>query len=255
MRTLEELAKDLALAKDVVSGAVVHDLIAHVQQQADQIATLTKRVDLEDASTRSLFARDIQAHGLVHALTARVAALESAGKVQTRAKLDEATALGVGTRVLIPGEVVEVDGQDGSLRVRYAAMGSDVYHVWFRPEHVRPAPAAPPPSAAPAPASDDYEARAKEMVTAWERSAGTGLPSLEERIAILLRTVDDEATAKAAEKARREERAACEAVCRRVAGEYEVVGAGARTASADECADRIAARGKDESPRTGQADG
>lgn len=178
MRTLEELAKDVDIDDDVA-----RDLIAHVQQQAEQIATLTARVAALEAS---------EAERAIDRMVARRTGpgrpMKSAGQVQTPAKLDEA-------------------------------------------------PAAPPSPAAPAPASDDYEARAKEMVTAWERSAGTGLPSLEERIATLLRTVADEA--------RREERAACEAVCREVAEECRPHSQ-IKTHVATVCADRIAARGKGE---------
>ena len=255
MRTLEELTRDLERAYDCAEiddapYTAVHNLIAHVQQQTEQLATLT----------------------------ARVAALESAGKVQTPAKLDEA-------------------------------------------------PAAPPPPAAPAPASDDYEARARRyLADLWGVSVPAELEPFEGdvlKLAALFRTVADETMARlynkaerydptlprtfmgwppepaqvrslldelhsakeklrtvaaearreeraayealalkfvrseglhepcdafvarlatllrtVADEARREERAACEAVCREVAGGW----AGAPRVAAIECIDRIAAR-------------
>lgn len=75
--------------------------------------------------------------------------------------------------------------------------------------------------------SDDYEARARTWI-------GHRPHSTIDTVALtaLLRTVADEA--------RREERAACEAACREVAGESRtILGWGA-----EECADRISARGK-----------
>lgn len=337
MRTLEELRSAVSTRGSMrrsVSAAQILDLIAHVRQQAEQIATLTARVAALEAS---------EAERAIDRMVARRTGpgrpMVSAGKVQTPAKLDEAprampgdptvrhvvawmratypqnahaqewageiervflshvapsakldeAPLGVGAKVLIPGEVVAVD-TDGSLRVRYSAMGSDAYHAWCRAEQVRPepaappppantsltcvlcrsvepqegrvhtirrhgkghtscdcAPAAPPPPAAPAPASDDYEARARHHLETLLRVPG-GLEPYEGDVmdlAALLRGVADEAAAKAVGKARREEQAACEAVCREVAEECRPHSQ-IKTHVATVCADRIAARGKDE---------
>jgi hypothetical protein len=52
---------------------------------------------------------------------------------------DEVT---VGDEVTIQGLVVEKASDDGKLRIRYAASGSDQFHMWFDPSHVQRRPEA-----------------------------------------------------------------------------------------------------------------
>jgi len=189
VRSLEELAKDAASDADVcASGAVVIDLIAHVQRQAEQIAALTARVEALEAS---------EAERAIDRMVARRTGpgrpMRGAGHVQTPAKLDEAPEPAACRLCASTEAPLDTDG----------ACASPVHCLARRMRAGLPDPTV---TAAPATASDDYEARAREWLRDYD-----GAESVE-HLSALLRTVADEA--------RREERAACEAVCRKAADEH-----------------------------------